>query len=124
MTDSNTTKEPEPPSTKRPLAEAERRATFRLRRFQYRLGEMVFLIAIASLVGVTGFGAYANFRQDGWSSDAAAWAQAAGSIIAIAGAAWLARGEVRQVRRWRREQGEEAAWSVRFVIQQSRSTLR
>lgn len=84
-----------------------------------RLGELVFMVAIVALVAVTGFAAYINIVEKGWSSDAAAWAQAAGSIIAVAGAAWLAQTEARHVRRWRREQGEEAAWGARFVVSQA-----
>ena len=86
---------------------------------QRNFWEIAFTITIFALVGVTSLAAYINVSQRGWNADAAAWAQAAGSIIAIAGAAWLARSEVRQNKRWRREQGEEAAWGVRFVISQA-----
>jgi len=55
----------------------------------------------------------------GWGADAAAWIQAAGSIAAIAGAAWLAQSETRRARASRREQNEEAAWHVRFMIVQA-----
>lgn len=97
------------------------RTPSRLRSFFIRIrrAEALFVIAIAALVAVTGAAAWANVAKSGWSSDAAAWAQAAGSILAIAGAAWLARSEARQARRFRREQGEEAAWAVRFVISQA-----
>ncbi|QCI68237.1 hypothetical protein [Phreatobacter stygius] len=86
---------------------------------RYRAGEAAFLGIIAALVGFAGFAVFQNIQRAGWSADAAGWAQAAGSIIAVAGAAWLARGEVRRARRWRREQGEEAAWGVRYVIMQA-----
>lgn len=82
-------------------------------------GELLFVGTILLLVAATGYAAYSNIAAKGWGADAAAWAQAAGSIIAIAGAAWLARSEARQARRWRREQGEEAAWAVRFVLSQA-----
>ena len=82
-------------------------------------GEFVFAGMVAALVAVTGYAAYINVVAKGWNADAAAWAQAAGSIIAIAGAAWVARSGSRQARRQRREQGEEAAWAVRFVLSQA-----
>ncbi|KJJ96244.1 hypothetical protein UB44_17675 [Burkholderiaceae bacterium 26] len=91
----------------------------RLQSVHQRLGELIFVGMIGILVGITGIAAYKNVATKGWGADAAAWAQATGSIIAIAGAAWLARSESRQARRWRREQGEEAAWSVRFVLVQA-----
>jgi hypothetical protein len=84
-----------------------------------RIAGLAFVAMICGLVGVTGFAAYINVSQKGWNADAAAWAQAAGSIMAIVGAAWLARSETRQARRWKREQGEEAAWGVRFVLSQA-----
>lgn len=79
----------------------------------------VFTLAMLALVGGTAWAAWANFTQAGWDANSAAWVQACGSILAILGAAWLARGERRQTRRWRREQGEEAAWAGRFVIAQA-----
>lgn len=82
-------------------------------------GEFIFIAIICTLVIVTSLAAYRNIAIKGWTADAAAWAQATGSIIAIAGAAWLARSEIRHTRRWRREQGEEAAWGVRFVLSQA-----
>lgn len=81
--------------------------------------EWLFAAVFVLLVVVTGYAAFENVRTRGWTSDAAAWVQACGSIIAIVGAAWLSRGEIRQARRWRRQLGEEAAWSVRFVIAQA-----
>jgi hypothetical protein len=83
------------------------------------LVELLFACVILVLIIIAGTAAYRNVAQHGWNADAAAWAQAAGSIIAIAGAAWLARSEARQARRWRREQGEEAAWGVRFILSQA-----
>lgn len=79
----------------------------------------MFAGIIAALVAVTGYAAYRNVAAKGWNADAAAWAQAVGSIVAIAGSAWLARSGNRQARRQRREQGEESAWAVRFVIAQA-----
>lgn len=84
-----------------------------------RIGELLFGLIITALICLTSFAAYKNAVEKGWGADTAAWAQAAGSIIAIAGAAWLAGNEARQARRWRRKQGEEAAWGVRFVIAQA-----
>lgn len=95
------------------------RATRICRNVMRHFGSLAFIGVIVALVAVTAFAAYTNVLQKGWGADAAAWAQAAGSIIAVAGAAWLARSEARHVRHWRREQGEEAAWGVRFVISQA-----
>jgi hypothetical protein len=84
-----------------------------------RVGILGFGGIVSVLVGVTGFAAYTNVSQKGWNADAAAWAQAAGTVIAIVGAAWLARSESRRARRRMREQREEAAWGVRFVLVQA-----
>lgn len=89
------------------------------RGFAETASELVFMAVIVALIVLTAWAAASNIQRKGWTSDAAAWAQAAGSIIAIAGAAWLARGEARQARRWRREQGEEGAWSARFILAQA-----
>lgn len=71
------------------------------------------------LVSITGWAAYVKVRESGWGSDAAAWMQAAGSIAAIAGAAWVAQSEARRARRIRRTHHEEAAWYVRFAVRQA-----
>lgn len=92
-----------------------RRLRFLWRRATDFLGFSLFVVAIA-LVVIAGWAAAANVAEAGWNSDAAAWVQAAGSIAAIAGAAWLAQTEARRIRRMRREHNEEAAWSVRFAI--------
>jgi hypothetical protein len=84
----------------------------------HRLGIAFYLLALA-VVAATGWAAYANVIKSGWGSDAAAWMQAAGSISAILGAAWLANSEARRARRLRRERHEEAAWYVRFTIVQA-----
>ncbi|WP_297510990.1 hypothetical protein [uncultured Caulobacter sp.] len=84
-----------------------------------RIGEIAFTGIITALIAVAAWAAYVNIEKYGWSGDSAAWAQAAGSIIAIAGASWIARGEARQARRLRRRQGEEAAWAVRFTLAQA-----
>jgi hypothetical protein len=81
--------------------------------------EVALTLFILGLIIVTGWAAAENVAQGGWSADAAGWAQAAGSIIAIAGAGWLARSEAREARSYRRRHGEEAAWHVRFVVSQS-----
>ncbi len=62
---------------------------------------------------------YDHVVTTGWTSEAAAWAQAAGSIAAIVGAAWIAQGEARRARRARRTLGEEAAWFARYAIVQA-----
>ncbi|WP_071072976.1 hypothetical protein [Mesorhizobium sp. LCM 4577] len=82
------------------------------------LGAVFYLVASALIV-MAGWAAYANAAISGWDSNAAAWVQAAGSIAAIAGAAWLAQSESRRARRLRREQNEEAAWYVRFAVVQA-----
>ena len=95
-----------------------RRVRLIWRRTADFLGFSLFLVAMA-LVAVAGWAASANVAKSGWNSDAAAWVQAAGSIAAIAGAAWLAQSEARRTRKVRREHNEEAAWYVRFAVKQA-----
>lgn len=109
----NSKEQPKASRHKFGLAESFRRAV------TFRADELVFALVVLVLASVSGFAAYSNILRAGWGSDAAAWAQAGGSIIAVAGAAWISRNETRRARRWRREQGEEAAWGVRFVIAQA-----
>jgi hypothetical protein len=95
--------------------------------FQWRSAKRGLLIALGPafylgalvLVAFTSWAAYGNWAESGWGPDAAAWVQAAGSIAAIAGAAWLAQSEGRRARRTRRLQNEEAAWFVRFALVQA-----
>src|SRR5712671_6061215 len=103
------------------MARARARATagMAVRKLRRNFSEIAFSVIIATLVLVTGGAAYVNAVRKGWGADAAAWAQATGSIIAVAGAGWLARSESRRSRRRRREQGEEAAQGVRFLIAQA-----
>ena len=82
------------------------------------LASSLFILA-AVLIAAAVWAAAVNVVTRGWSSDAAAWVQAAGSIAAIVGAAWMSRSELRRSRRWRREQNEEAAWHVRFAVRQA-----
>jgi hypothetical protein len=90
-----------------------------LHRAAYMLGLAFFILALAIVV-MAGWAAYVNVGKFGWGSDAAAaWVQAAGSIAAIVGAAWLARNDARRARRLRRQRNEEAAWYVRFAINQA-----
>jgi len=91
----------------------------RLRQLRRRVGDRLgfaFYVAALALVLATGWAACANVVKSGWGADAAAWTQAAGSIAAIVGAAWLAQSESRRARRLHRERREEAAWYVRFAI--------
>jgi hypothetical protein len=74
-------------------------------------------LLIALCIGAAGFSLYST----GLKADAAAWVQAAGSIAAIAGAAWIAGAEARRQRRVRRQEREELAWSVRFALVQAKS---
>jgi hypothetical protein len=90
-----------------------------LRRLHRHAAEVFFAFAIVGLVAVTAIATAINVIHKGWSGDAAAWAQAGGSIVAIAGAAWIARSEARHARYVRRLQSEEAAWNVRFVLAQA-----
>lgn len=87
-------------------------------------GRAIFAATIGALIAITGWAAFVNVQKDGWSGDSAAWAQAAGSIVAIAGAAWVARGESRHARRLRRRHSEEAAWAVRFTFTQAELDTR
>lgn len=89
-----------------------------MRRASDITGFVLFALAIL-LTGLAGWIAVKSAVSSGWSSDAAAWTQAAGSIAAIAGAAWLAQSEARRSRKLRRAHHEEAAWYVRFAVQQA-----
>lgn len=88
------------------------------RKIEETIGFLFYIMSLL-LVSTTSWAAYANVMKSGWGQDAAAWMQAAGSIAAITGAAWLSQSEVRQARRTRREQNEETAWFVRFAIRQA-----
>lgn len=88
------------------------------RRFVDQIGILLYGFALA-LVVMSGWAAYASVIETGWGANAAAWVQAAGTIAAIAGAAWVAQSEVRRARRVRREQNEEAAWHVRYTLVQA-----
>ncbi|WP_312809268.1 hypothetical protein [Agrobacterium cavarae] len=83
------------------------------------MGEAVFAIFALALIAATAWACLINVRSSGLDANSAAWAQASGSILAIAAAAWIARGDVRRARRWRRDQAEEAAWHARFVVVQA-----
>lgn len=80
---------------------------------------MLFYAISAVLIALAAWAAWINVSRSGWNADAAGWVQAAGSVAAIAGAAWLSQGETRRARRARREEGEELAWYVRFAIKQA-----
>jgi hypothetical protein len=84
------------------------------------LGPASFVLTLG-LIAITVWAAYRNWQASGWGSDAAAWVQAAGSIAAIAGAAWLARGEDARARRMLRRHNEETAWFVRFILVQAQT---
>lgn len=88
------------------------------RKTLFALGPAFYLGALV-LMALTSWAAYRNWMSSGWGPDAAAWVQAAGSIAAIAGAAWLAQSEDGRARRSRRLQNEEAAWFVRFALVQA-----
>lgn len=78
---------------------------------------LVLLTALA--ITTTLWAVWKNYDKGGWSDDTAAWVQAAGSIIAIVAAAWLARGQERQARRFRRQVAEQIAAGVVFAIKQA-----
>lgn len=92
---------------------------FRLGRSATSFLGMLFYVISAVLVVLAAWAAWINVSRSGWTADAAGWVQAAGSVAAIAGAAWLSQGEARRARRLRREEGEELAWYVRFSIKQA-----
>jgi hypothetical protein len=89
------------------------------RRTASSLAELTFVGVILALVAVTAHAAVLIIVSKGWNADAAAWVQAAGSILAIGGAVWLSRDEARRARSERRQKSEEEAWGVRFVIAQA-----
>ncbi len=90
-----------------------------LRRIMRNAGAITFLCLTVILVAATSWAIYQNVITSGWDANSAAWAQASGSVLAIAAAAWIARGDARRNRRWRRDQGEEAAWHARYIIAQA-----
>lgn len=90
-----------------------------IRVLRHDAGSVAFVAVTLSTITVTAVAAILNYNKSGWSSDVAAWAQAGGSILAIAGAAWLASHEARRARRARLRDGEEAAGYVRFAIVQA-----
>ncbi|WP_129567384.1 hypothetical protein [Agrobacterium sp. CFBP2214] len=90
-----------------------------LRAVQRHVGEAIFVAIALALIAATAWASVINVRSSGLDANSAAWAQASGSILAIAAAAWIARGDVRRARRWRRDQAEEAAWHARFVVVQA-----
>lgn len=88
------------------------------RTLRDRILSVVFTTAIVAMIVATGVGVIVNLNR-GNGGEAAAWAQACGSIVAIAGAAWLARSGERQAKRARRTRAEETAWYVRFSVVQA-----
>ena len=89
------------------------------RKIASSVAELSFVGVILALVAITARAAFLIIVSKGWNADAAAWVQAAGSIIAIGGAVWLSRDEARRARAERRQKSEEEAWGVRFVMAQA-----
>jgi len=79
-------------------------------------GAIAFFTASFALVALAAVVAAVIISREGFGTNGAAWAQAGGSIAAIAGAVWLFRGETVRRRRERRALGEEVAWAVRFAL--------
>lgn len=77
---------------------------------------VAFIGLSAGLASLSVIAAVVSVVREGLGANGAAWAQAAGSIAAIAGAVWLFRSEAVRRRHERRVAGEEAAWAVRFAI--------
>lgn len=99
-----------------------------MKALRSKLGEMDVAIAYGAVLAVVGaviafcgWGLAASFWRGGFGTEAAAWAQAGGSIAAIAGAVWISRAEERRTRRLRRHEREEVAWGVRFAISAARN---
>lgn len=88
---------------------------------RWKLSERLFGATALVLVLFCVGGAVASIVREGLSANAAAWIQAAGSIAAVAGAAWLLRAEARHQRRTRRQEREEVAWGVRFALVQAKT---
>jgi hypothetical protein len=78
-------------------------------------------LAVGAMIAFCIAGVAVSLAASGLGSEAAAWAQAAGTIAAIAGAAWISRVESGRERRQRRFEREEAAWGVRFAIVAARN---
>jgi hypothetical protein len=88
------------------------------------IGTALRILAAGTAVGMLGFcvlGVVVSLARHGFGTEAAAWAQGAGTVAAILSAAWLADAESRRQRRQRRREREESAWSVQFAIRAARN---
>lgn len=82
---------------------------------------IVAAVVLLSLIIFCATGLALSLLSSGLGADAASWAQAAGSIAAIAGAVWISRLEAGHERVLRRREREEVAWAVRFAIVAARN---
>jgi hypothetical protein len=80
---------------------------------------VAFYLVASALVATSIWGACYSIAKSGWDAHAAAWIQAAGSIAAIIGAAWLAQAEVRRAKGARLRHFDDTARYVKFVIVQA-----
>jgi hypothetical protein len=90
-------------------------------RWSTPLAYAAMAAGVLALLAFCAVGVAISLSEDGFGAEAAAWAQAAGSIAAIAGAVWLSRLESMRERRQRRHEREETAWAVRFAIVAARN---
>lgn len=80
----------------------------------------IILIAISVLLAaLSALAAGISIFREGIGANAAAWAQAVGSIAAIAGAVWLFRSDISRRQHEQRAAGEQLAWAVRYAIHQA-----
>lgn len=88
------------------------------------IGTSLHLIAAGTAIGMLAFcvlGVIVSMGRNGFDTEAAAWAQGAGTVAAILSAVWLSNAESRRQRRQRRLEREEIAWSVQYAIRAARN---
>ena len=78
-------------------------------------------LATAGVVGFCIYGTILSVATKGFGADAAARAQAAGTVAAISGAVWISGAEGRRERRRKRLEREETAWAVRYAMRGARN---
>ena len=80
-------------------------------------------LATVAVVGLCIVGMVVSLKSGGFDAAAAAWAQAAGSVVAIACAVWISRAEGRREQRRKRLEREETAWAVHYAMRGARNEV-